>query len=234
MEPIIIVFICMFLIYWTWVILSFVLTSLYYKRRNSRLSSILKDGKKPSFHPDHTDSEDKCVELSSRGSDYTRLESCTDDEVIVEDSVWVDLVDIHFWVTFCASCCGFWWSKIPMYPRKTVFFIRSLYITLGTMLILAGALLMATNQLSFGYDKNPDDRNGMTIIVPGVFGIIFWVCQVYAWRGYDSIGSLFHRPSPIRFPSYFRRMQKRMTFFLVFGSVMVIIVPGVIGYTDLK
>eukprot|EP01028_Stygiella_incarcerata_P007064 TRINITY_DN28874_c0_g1_i1.p1 TRINITY_DN28874_c0_g1~~TRINITY_DN28874_c0_g1_i1.p1 ORF type:complete len:550 (-),score=114.74 TRINITY_DN28874_c0_g1_i1:144-1793(-) len=243
MNSAVLAIILIVIIYWIWLILSFIFVSMYYKRRNSVLSS------------------DRCLELKSHisvqnsnevhfftkrddiiphGSDYKRLDDGEGPESVdcrrlrEEGSdasgkgSWSKLIDLHFWVIYCASCSGFWWSKIPIYPTKTIFFVRSFYIVLGTLMVVTGVVVFVTDRGNVGF--NQKGVNGFTIIIAGVTGIGFWMCQLRAWKGFEIIGSFFHRASPVRLVSDVTRMKKRMTLYLVFGIVVMIIVPAFVGY----
>jgi hypothetical protein len=194
--------------------LAFVLLS--YRRRNKR---ILKEKKLK-------ETQREAQELSSVSSStqHRALLLYSEQREGNELGSWDPslIVDVHFLISLVLSLGGFWWKRLPYFPKKTARLTQSCVLVI--ILFVSIQLCIAVYLLG----DNSGDNNWATILVNVVGLAVFTGIMLMAWSSFQYVGSFLHTPSPVLSATDVKRQYRRVTVQLIVQMLCTFIIPTVI------
>eukprot|EP01028_Stygiella_incarcerata_P011232 TRINITY_DN624_c0_g2_i1.p1 TRINITY_DN624_c0_g2~~TRINITY_DN624_c0_g2_i1.p1 ORF type:complete len:498 (+),score=95.63 TRINITY_DN624_c0_g2_i1:97-1590(+) len=131
--------------------------------------------------------------------------------------------DVHRGVIYVLATAGFYWNKLPWFPRKTVFYLRSWFAILCFCVYLV--------DIYFYLSAVWDGQSFLFATLSGIGLIIYYVGLTLSWKQFNVIGALLHTPFPVRRVSNGRRMWRHVTIYLwmqcVFGGIFPALVSSI-------
>jgi hypothetical protein len=158
-------------------------------------------------------------ELSSHHEEWS--DECSKTEVLLDKSEMRRFVELDRLSSFLVLLSGYWWIKLPMRPKYTVYVLRAIIVSLIVVVIVGFIFNLLTKSSRFE----------LALHVWNSFGVLATLGFPLAWKNFNVVAPYLYLCPPITNAYILSRRRTTIKMLSIFSLMYSVFIAVVLSFT---